>query len=771
MNIKKTSIVALFAIFGLILISFILLYIFSKPITENTLRRAGFKEVSIESLHMGLSGTDLKNIKLDGNAVSNLKLYATLPDILSARLGKVVVSDVNLSLPLMQKQDETSKPLSNLNFFAREVEFQNISLTLPSAKGDILIVLSGTMIERGDIYNVQGSFTTTAPFLEATGTLKAEIAKSDATVKAHIEISEGKITLPEVEIKRLAGWLEVTVMQDDLLPTLNAQISAGATKIFGIPFQGMTLTASPEQILLNGQVINNGGEVMADIGIDPSKPEADFLKARIQTQLKNLDALKLEKVKGTADLDLTLTAAKEKSAKWQDIQAWKDLNGDMNLSAQNLTLPGAISKGKAAAKVKLAFDPKMRQLALDTEGASFGSDTFSLDKISAHLKAYLSDKPVVEGKLEIGEAKQIGDPLYIVPVRLSLQFQPLSSLQYATGFYGEITEKSGLLYAKIQGKHDAAASKGNLDMNMPPIKLVKGVHSLKEIFPITDKYLSDTSGTIGLSAGFNWQKGKNGWNTSSQGELYLKEFSASAQDNPIENVNTVLKLDSLIPMTLTQQKVSVGLFNAGLPLTEGVVVVSLDAKKNFTLHEAEWTLAKGKISSTPFTVQLDDMTADVTLTASKLDLPELFKIAPMEGLDATGTVNGKLPLKIEHGNISLVDGVLEAEGPGAVRYNPQVVPSFLQNTQKQMIDLRVALKAFEFDSLKMTLSGELGKNQKVGLHIKGKNPEFYDGHPVNLNLNVEGPLQNVLKYNPKSSQIPDSIKKQLEEYEKQHAKH
>jgi hypothetical protein len=35
---------------------------------------------------------------------------------------------------------------------------------------------------------------------------------------------------------------------------------------------------------------------------------------------------------------------------------------------------------------------------------------------------------------------------------------------------------------------------------------------------------------------------------------------------------------------------------------------------------------------------------------------------------------------------------------------------------------------------------------------------------------VEGPLQNVLKYKPGGSQIPDSIKKQLEEYEKQHAK-
>ena len=110
--------------------------------------------------------------------------------------------------------------------------------------------------------------------------------------------------------------------------------------------------------------------------------------------------------------------------------------------------------------------------------------------------------------------------------------------------------------------------------------------------------------------------------------------------------------------------------------------------------------------------------------------------------------------------------MLESAGPGVIRYNPQQVPAFLADEgNRQIADLRVALKAFSFDTLKMTLDGELGKNQKIGLQIKGNNPEFYGGHAVSFNLNVEGPIENVLKYNPGGSQIPDSIKKQLESYE------
>jgi hypothetical protein len=41
---------------------------------------------------------------------------------------------------------------------------------------------------------------------------------------------------------------------------------------------------------------------------------------------------------------------------------------------------------------------------------------------------------------------------------------------------------------------------------------------------------------------------------------------------------------------------------------------------------------------------------------------------------------------------------------------------------------------------------------------------------VNFNLNLEGPLQNVLKYKPGGGHIPENIRAQLEAYEKEHGR-
>ena len=71
-------------------------------------------------------------------------------------------------------------------------------------------------------------------------------------------------------------------------------------------------------------------------------------------------------------------------------------------------------------------------------------------------------------------------------------------------------------------------------------------------------------------------------------------------------------------------------------------------------------------------------------------------------------------------------------------------------------------------NVSLTLNGEAGKEQQMDLNLKGKNPLFYGGHPVNLNFHVEGPLQDVLKYTPGGSQIPESIRHQIESYEKKH---
>lgn len=753
---------------------------FAKPVIEKILRQAGFEGATVESVSIGLSGTNLKNISLDESHIGGIEAYATFADIAARRLGKIIVTDAVLRWPLLPAGDGTP-PASALNTYSQEIELRNAQLILPSPLGDIPLTINGLLVDRGADYQFSGAVDTQNDALTANGQILLTVDKATRHVDARIDIAEASAKIntteasakvePAVDIRRINGWVEASIDAGAAYPAINAQITAGATRLYGVPLQGMTITATPQQFILSGTVTNNGGDISADIRMDDSDAALDKLIVAVSAQLKNLDTLGLEKLKGQGSLTLSLQAEKDKAGAWQDPQQWKNFSGTADVRAQNLTLPGLVDKAIASAKTTFALDPATRVISLQSKDAAYSDARVSVKGAAADLTLHLSAKPVVEGRLNIAEIAQKASPAYLVPVRLALSFHSLSSLQGGTGFSGEITEKNGLLYAKISGKHDSGTGNGDVSVSMPPLTLIKGVSQLKDIFPASTEYVQDGFGTIGLDARLAWTKKNEKTTLNSSGKLFLKNFTGTVQENEISDVNTVLTLESLMPLAFTHQTVSVGALNVGLPLSNGVVEASLDRKNVFSLHRAAWELAKGRISSSAFAFPLDDMTADVTLTATKLDLPELFKIAPMEGLDATGTVNGTLPLEIREGAAQLNNGVLETEGPGFIRYNPQEPPAFLKDSSnKQIADLRVALQAFEYESLRMILSGEVGKNQKITLQIKGKNKDFYDGRAVALNLNVEGPLQNVLKYKPGGQQIPDTIKKQLEDYEKNHAK-
>jgi hypothetical protein len=50
----------------------------------------------------------------------------------------------------------------------------------------------------------------------------------------------------------------------------------------------------------------------------------------------------------------------------------------------------------------------------------------------------------------------------------------------------------------------------------------------------------------------------------------------------------------------------------------------------------------------------------------------------------------------------------------------------------------------------------------IALHLAGANPDLYDGHPVEFNLDLEGELANILRQGIASYQIPDRIRERMQ---------
>ncbi len=834
---KKTGFKICAAIFAVFAILIIAVWLKFQLISEKVLQLAGYPDAVIGDARFTPAGSFFENIKLTVGdvpvTIARVEAYATIADALEGRLTKVVIDDVMIGLP---SSNDTEKEAAHkdviialpvpLDLHAREIVFRNIRAFIPFAEGAPAL-FSGSLVDRGAEYQLSGEYHITGDSLRAQGQLSLKAGKDTGTLSGQIDLADAHLDMPDAHIalRRGAGWITLEATPDALAgktwPVINAQLSAGSLKLYALPLQGLTLTAAikPEksEILLQGQGMDDSGEILAEVRLDRTDSASDSLKLLLDTKLKNLDALGVKDLKGRGQAKLDVSAQKPRGDGWL---SWQNVGGGLDISAQKLSLPGLMRDVEAAASFvishnladsttiltaadkaldvkgvilpvdaqkpvslhlpanaktppKISWNAAVRQLQVGFQGLDVTTPVVAAKDFSLALSAGFNGKyPKLSGTLSAAELSHTAKPPAFVPVRLNGVIRSDSAKPQSSLFNIDLSEKNGLLGVHINGLHDFAENKGALDLSMPQTTMRTGVYSLKDIFPLSAAYVQDVTGTLGMTAGLKWQKAKSGWKTESAGELFMRGLTGNVDGNIISNVSGVIKFDSLMPFTLTRQSLAVGSVNVGLPLGAGIVVASLDAQNNFTLHSAEWILASGKIVSDPFTLNLGAMTAEnVMLKADGLQLAELFKIAPMDGLTAEGAVGGTLPLHIRAGEVTLENGVLESRGSGFIRYNPQDMPAFLRDSsQKQMVDLQVALRAFEFETLKLTLDGTLGKDQKIGLSVKGKNPEFYNGYPVSLNLNVEGPLENILKYSPGSSQIPDSIRKQLEEYEKNNAK-
>ena len=822
------------ALLSILLIGFIALWLKFQAVSELALHYLGFPDATVGKADLRFSGTRFENVRLQKNGmqveIDSLSLFATWEDIFSYRLGEVMVDGLHAVIPAGDDDASGQKDSKGfrltlprpLDLHMRNLQLNNIRIFVPGPVGDMKITLSGHMQDRGADY--QAALDVQAEAAETTrfaGKLTVTAEKTTGKAALHAELTEGRLatSAPDLDIKRLLGWVTAEIAPDKSLPVIKAQLSAGAFRAYGIPLEGVMLTADVDaakvSVTLQGQAMNEAGDVLADVQLDRTGAQRDKLAVTLETKLRNLDVFNIDGLRGQGNLALKINGEKPHDADWM---TWDALNGTADIGAQKLSLPGLLKQAEAKAKMSLSYNPAEKALgALLTDtltfkgvvvpvdaaaplsvtlpaaqqkaGIAYDADSgmlglrfrnmdvtaplFTLKEAAADIRLNINTPAPTQlsGTFDIAQVATTAKPPYLLPVKISGRLDTAQDNPAQVLIKAELTEKNGRFYATLGGRHDMAAQSGRLDFNMPPVTLRKGILSLAEISPATAGYVQDVAGTIGLSAHAKWTKAKKGLSVTTGGQIFLKDVEGNVEGNIIQGVNAVINLDSLSPPVLTEEKIAVGAVNVGLPLGSGLVVASLDAKKNFTLHQAEWVLAGGTITSSPMKLNLDgELTTEATLTAKGLQLDELFQIAPLDGLSAVGTVDGVLPLEMRQGEISLKNGVLESRGSGKIMYSPQEIPAFLRDNSQQIVDLRVALKAFEFETLKLTLDGTLGKGQKIGLSAKGKNPEFYDGYPVNINLNVEGPLENIIRYSPGSNQIPDQIQKQLEEYEKSHDK-
>ena len=121
-------------------------------------------------------------------------------------------------------------------------------------------------------------------------------------------------------------------------------------------------------------------------------------------------------------------------------------------------------------------------------------------------------------------------------------------------------------------------------------------------------------------------------------------------------------------------------------------------------------------------------------------MEQILAALGFEGLTGTGRLDGTLPLSQRGRQVRVVGGPLRATEPGVIRYAGGEGAASLAAKQPQLAPVLGALENLRYETLTLEVSGDVSGELDVKVHARGSNPNFQQGRPVILNVNVEAPV-------------------------------
>lgn len=310
---------------------------------------------------------------------------------------------------------------------------------------------------------------------------------------------------------------------------------------------------------------------------------------------------------------------------------------------------------------------------------------------------------------------------------------------------------------KVSGNVATRAYEANLDLG--PFAFVVGGLQPAHLFPAAKAYIEEFSGTVRLTGPITWSKGK----AKSDLKLGLEKLSGTAGPVQFVNMNGVITIDEPWPVsTPPNQAIAIEQILAGLPMGNALVRFELKAPI-MRVAEGRLDMAGGRASIAPTDIDMTAAGQRMVLKIDQLSVSELFQVAGVAGLSGEGKISGQAPITLFPNGIIVDKARFAADAPGVLRYDSAQAPAALANAGDSVGLALQALSDFHYKELVVTLDRRLTGDTDLGLHITGSNPSFYNGYPVEFNLNLSGKLDEVLRKGLAGYRLPSIIQERLNE--------
>ena len=380
----------------------------------------------------------------------------------------------------------------------------------------------------------------------------------------------------------------------------------------------------------------------------------------------------------------------------------------------------------------------------------------TLREIGGVLSLDATQTPVTGSARLSVDRVRIGDKQpWVRPLTLSAGARMRGDQVEATA---EVGDREGFVRLRARAVHTLSGGAGRASLRSEPMRFSRDARQPVEIFPVLAGLYDWAAGSLLAVGEFEW--GPAGFSN----DLYLvaDDLSLQVESMTLEGLNGLIRLDSLAPVaSASWQLLTFEKLAAGTVIRDGTLAFRPKLDGSIELLSARASWAGGTVEAAGVLGSADE-TQGVTVQLAEIDLGAVVAIAEIEDLAVIGRFGGELRIRTDGERVWVYGAKLvTTQDGGAIRYQPGQVPAALGGGNTSVGAVLAALENFQYDTLSIGFEGELDGKIDVTVRLRGRNPGFQRGRPVELNLDFSGDVGQTVRAALFPFQISDAIQRRL----------
>jgi hypothetical protein len=317
---------------------------------------------------------------------------------------------------------------------------------------------------------------------------------------------------------------------------------------------------------------------------------------------------------------------------------------------------------------------------------------------------------------------------------------------------GEVTCQSGGPEAKLHASYrfDTANESGHALYQVTDI-LPDSEH------PLPGSVLKEWKEPFAIVSGSLSANGKYRWWTDSKGrdreelDIQLQASGAGGYYDGVlfSGLNYKDRIE-LLPAVKSSDfsKLTISDIDIGMPITDISAKVRYRLSDKgplpaLTLNDLTMSLFDGYIKGNDLKVDLNSDDNELILVVVGLDMEQIVAMQQLDGLQASGRLDGYIPIFITTEGIKIIDGRIVAQQQGGqIVYRPVGGTKDIEQSAIGSELLFRILEDLQYESLTVDVDYQEDGEMDMQLAVKGISPNLDKKRPVHFNLNLQ---QNVLK--------------------------